>query len=1532
MIAPKKTAKFANEKDITIYYINLPYQNVSKFDSNSWIYMHNAKYANITANKAESFGTWLDGYNTNVMDNRNNYETCMFYSNISPMSNYTSLIGVQRPSGKLYPRFLDFEGLGYSSTFSNAYAMAKGAGSSVSPLKFLKPFIVNQSGSYLAKYLGREDPYYYNMSDYTIRRKSDNSVFNGLPDINLFKPQSNPIHWYGAKQTWNGVEYYLTEAQLENLKFWNKDLAAMGIVEGSFYREDVIQNYIKNISREWCKHKYYACQLKTNKYIPNEKKFLEYIKTKLNKTDTYVSCESININSTPKADYIRYILQNIIPEYYQDFNEDFVFTVDGKKYTFDFDLEEIRDADYKLVNYIKTFRRIITMDNYTDLLKEFVTLEQKAFIADIQRLLRIGDYDFTGFGYDQYVNPTFTEGQIISSQYSNEDILKYDKKKGFVAIDTGGIDGVEESLVNGYDLIEYSDNVLSFNPDRTAETEQTFDKDKLSMLLFRLVTNIRDINVDMTDNKDLKQYYLYLHEKYVEVSNTGENKIELTPVLVFPGVTSLSKFVMRVSTQKWKRTYINENEILNYTNVFKDTAGRFYVYKNISTKLDTPRTINDYIIIKDDGTFEYIAKQEEYSSDPTVSTKEVDFIEDLTKFELPSIEFTLDKRIKTYITKFKENKIQGWFIKYYDVKGRLRIKLLEEDFETFMSNTCDVENEYLDVLPLVPFYSVLDSMIPLHGKSNALNLPLRGLAGEREYHNFYFLYNKKIVNYYKQSFKFPLKQWERSINKSRFVDEEYKVKTPKRVPKIYTDSSLTYYNGSLFQNPIVDSTAQNKVNNIGQSYDEYFRSGLHGAYGGHTAIRFNFAIFFNKFVRRTLLLNKMAVIYLEYFFSNFNGMIDIPFQMFVYPLDRVSYPEKRLLLKFTKMNLTNDEIAGLKAKYYSTFDYYAGTITFWDKRKSVKYILYITTLYPNWKNIFFEDRTFTKSLNSYDNMTITKDDIEPLAYTDTFTTTKTNVAPANVYKATGNIYQLQVNSYYYNTSVVIKYISQDNTPQTRTLNFWKNATEYRCFYTPYNPDEYNTLYSVDQLSNFIERNVYTYLKNFLLNLDKTTIEKHYNELFNTNITIDIEYNNIFDYKKMFSRGFMTAPAQIDFSKQIQDEVISNTPSVYLQDYAPNGSVNVNLPFAQSYTLYSTYNQKNLLTSGITKEDCIGEIIDYMFANDIIPSNKYITPLDFEKYFINYDKDGFLSKIMSEREIYELGFQNYLVTDDPNGLEDISVLLPTIQKKLGAYITNMDLNNNDIQLNNFWLPLPADAYKKFPFYCKKFVTTYCSVLEIYICRPIPMFDSSVWKENRTYKTLVAALQIVVAIILLIVSFVTFQPEGTVAAFLLISATVGIMASALSILMLYLPVDMWAEIQKFIRVLNVISTVTSIFSAGVNFTSLNWIQITNMVITSINFALSITNTSVEMYYTKLKNKETERLNEKIEEYNESVDELNKFLEENEFSDELNMVNPTNITLLERNKMNDKYDEFFEEYVQNSLDLLYTNIDDYYTKRLD
>lgn len=1569
MLKQKTAHKFINDKTINIYSTRIlsDYCDHDDVKRDYFVQRWGKRHLNITANKAESSkASWWGANADNACDNKCNYETFLFYPTFSPLASYNSLTGVKRPKNKEYPALLDMEAIGFGSLLlSNKVLSNK---QNLPFPKIFKTYLIQQTGPFIAKALTKDDKYYFNANTFQILDKNtDQEVsFNALDEY-MFRPVQ---HW-----------------DIITNKFGYQDLPL----------------YRTNILRMWSQYKYYASQIKTQKFIFNQTKYDEYVNSLVGTKEEFISFEPININTTLKEDIIRYICQEALKEYY-DFNDEYTFTVDEKKYTFDFDLEEFRDEDFNIVPFIKTFPNlVITMEEYKSLIKDFVTIEQTHFIQEIINKLKANDFDFSGFGYDQQNPYTFTEGQTL--QFRGQDVLKYGgtefglyaayKFDDFTSAPSDKeMMTVYQPLSEDYPLIEYDTGRITFAQGLDNRVN-TYSADQISLLAFNLVTQTNKIQIE----GNLDKYYIYLYEKYKTDNSNSIDECEILPILLIDGVSCFNKALVRKETSRYVRKYIPYNERLNYSRIYQDRDG-YYTYVNETTKLDIPKEVEFSILSNDDITITKETRIVEYSGQPEVSKIHQEYIRDSVKFSLPIIKISLDMRVKKLIEKFKNNQIEGYFLKYRDLTdNKIKIRLVND--EDYLNKICDKEDIFFNVMPLVPFYSCQDMVQPLKTYTEIWKIALGALAGSKSYRYFYYIYDKKVRQYYKRTYKLPILEWDTQIN-GQYEDKEYKVKT-KKLSKIYTNTKSKFYSESFLQHPYSNLEKCKKADNISSDYNSFYNAEGHGGYGFHSSIRFTFAIFFNKFVRKTKLLNKMAIEYLEFYFKNYNGMYDTEFGMYIYPNDRVQYIEKRVFLSFIKRKLTKDEITNLKAIYYSVFDYNSGKIIFYNKKKKEKYELNLNKMYPMWKQTFFSDRIFNKSANKYDYLTIKKEDLIPLKYTDILTMSKDNkLAPLDVYSYVNGTFRLELESYYYNLPIVVRY----NTSQgyrSRKINFWKNANEYRTFYTPYEPELYNQSYGINQLDTFQERNIYQSLKNIFSKKTNEELELHYKDIFNKEITLPKDSGNIFDYDGLFSSGMLSNEEPIDFSKETRTEVIQTKILVKLQDYearninyspsnsftdpakawnyivdnnyyvyksyfedikrmlVPYGKNNEwwytayedigrwvsnfneeyvdiakrtnyqNIEICQSKRLYDTYSANNLINPIFDRYQCIEEIVEYLLQNEL-PLYKAITSKMFKDYFIDYSKDSKLAMLFTDREIYELGFQNYLIAPELESLDDLTVTLPTIQKTISSLIVKMDINNNDIRLANYWLPLPVDAYKKFPFYSKRFCTTYFGLAEGYMVVSIPTVDKEISKDNKNYAIAMSVLGVIIAIVCFAIAVAT-GGKSIIAGLTIISSMISLFASVLNLIAMFLPPEQAQMIRSIAKIIGYISAVFSFAGGFASVGTLSGLQITNIVITSVNFAISIASETIKIIYQEKIEKEQKRLNPAIEDYNKSVDEANEFLKENEFNELLALPNQINAdALLAKRIVTDNYDELFEGFIQTSLDLLYTDVENFYEWRLD
>ena len=544
----------------------------------------------------------------------------------------------------------------------------------------------------------------------------------------------------------------------------------------------------------------------------------------------------------------------------------------------------------------------------------------------------------------------------------------------------------------------------------------------------------------------------------------------------------------------------------------------------------------------------------------------------------------------------------------------------QDSYPTLIVNEPDVKDtkKYLEVMKkcrdtLKPLTSAkdLDYSKPIWLSHRASNLK-----------GFYQFYNKKINKYYKDLMNFNLKEWEQTLN-GYWEDKEYNVKMKKKLSKRFTNPNSIVYSESMFSRPYeIDSD------------DSYRSRGT--SFGYHTAIRFNFAIFFNKHFRKTRLISIIGYKYLDYFYKQLNGQYGQWIEQILYPPDRIQFIEKRITIRFMKQQY-DTSIEGNEASQYCVLNSVAGTFTFYNRLKKEKFVFDINTYCPKWRSLYFNGiNTYNygnqiKTLPAEDRLglyTITKNDIQPL---------NTRYKQTNVY----------FRSLYYNTPSIINKIKQ---------NTWIRTTlDYTCFYTPHTNDldkyKWTNEEIEDTLNNFKQRNVYDYLFDKLKVKSSIELKDIYLNIFSKEIEV-LPYSspNIFNYNGIFDNLVLEAPNEelFQISNEEQYSKVLDFSSIPYQQI-PNISKS-GLALTQSYALNKEYNENQLVETIIDTDTiksaqvAIKEIIYYLLDNEL-PLFKWITAKEFKEYFINYSTDNKLASIFTSYEIYQLGFENFLVTND-----------------------------------------------------------------------------------------------------------------------------------------------------------------------------------------------------------------------------------------------------------------------------------------------
>lgn len=1072
---------------------------------------------------------------------------------------------------------------------------------------------------------------------------------------------------------------------------------------------------------------------------------------------------------------------------------------------------------------------------------------------------------------------------------------------------------------SGESIYGYKDGSFSAQYNSNKELDKTYYfRDIILEIFGGIYTCLEGLDKSNADYSSIQTYFRELDYQEGEEYDT----VTIQPLFTINGVLSNG-------TTKLNTNELTYNKVLDKEGENTDNNGNKYNIKEVGVIYNPPQSFT-FNTLDDDGN--EITKTElvTESSVPRSGLYETN-VKQLVKFTLPQRQLKIYVKMANYITKLKTNQISGYLVKYKDLTdNKIKVRLHNELETSFLQNTSDLDYSIVKCLPLVPLWTQTATIDWLQSKIIEVANPLSWVGNWKavnRYNNFlgfradmpnmqgfYQFYDKKINKYYKDALNFYLKEWEQQIN-GNYEDKDYNIKM-KKLSKRFTNEKSLVYSKSIFKKP-----DDNKVH--GEDYDSYRNNAC--SFGYHTAVRFSFTIYFNKHFRKTKLICKMGYQYLDWFYKQLNGSIGVWVEQTIYPPDRIQFSEKRLTLRFKKEKY-NTEIEGNEASYYCVFKNIDGQFIFYNRAKKEKFVFDLNRYLPNWRKVYFD------GINTY---TYSSELVKLSAENrlGLYDISKFDIQTRNVKLPNNNII---ARSLYYNTSTKINKLS---------FNTWSRAynnINYACFYTPHSNDindyKFDEVETTNFIDNFKTRNVYNYLYNILVKYTPTQIKDIYLKVFNKEIEILPLTDNIFNYEGCFD-DLVISNVNLDLFNS-SDE--SQEYKAYDFNNIPYGDIPkldaLGIAVTQSYWLNTTYDKSNLMSETIdtdtTKsiEIAVRDIIYYLLDNEL-PRTKYVMPIEFRDYFINYDGNSILAQIFSAYEIYQIGFINFLVSNETDNTE-LTLLFEKIMDISKRLVFNMDLKKGTFDYNSAWLPMPVEVYKRLPIYCKNFVASVMFQIESYNCTVIPVVDKKSGELVLTYQSMQIVTALIVMIVSLVLSCISGPQTGAggVAFFVIsiIGAVVTIISTILQLIALVLPTDRTKGLQKAIQVLNIIGTVLSVVSMFGNVNP-NAMQIANMCIKSIDYALQIADKIANAIFEQERLDKNKEYNRKVDEYNQSQAEMNKFIEDYEFEAELlNQYQPLNFTAKESNLFDVMYDDMYSNFIDTPLDLLYSNIDSYYSDR--
>lgn len=1506
----------------------------------------------ITANKDDSLGSYAN-YKKDFCDSNNGYYRCLYYPIIVPYAAYNSLTGKLLPRNSQYPTLINFPQLGYISTINISSQLARKYSASFS--KTFKPYILDVS-AIIFPYINKNDKYYFDIEGLKIiDKETQKEIF--FDEENIHRP---------IDKLRNYDNPFMFDASQVNAKL-----------------------------NAWGTYKYYGTNIKAPIYNKNIEKEINYFKSQLKDNEEYIN-HYLSINDLPKELKIKFALNHISEFYDWNNDKRFTINQKDYYLDFDLELikdKSFKTIEYIEIDKNKILA-INEVESNIDFLEKNINKKEIEIITDLLRTNEIeilkNKYNNTYKHGDKFnvisnnkqnimfIDNNKSEDKITrigSIIKANEWIANHPQeiKDARNTLYNSGVnfddmpeqqanllcfvylkikdDNIYRNVLNGLNIyntkfhrvviknlnflehfddiplldteinllqLENNDIVYSNFRNEDKKIIDAFNLTQASLLQFPFNSNISNLTID---NSFDGSYSIYYHKLFVYKDNILKELY--LPILSYDGVINNLDGYIYKNTYKYLLKEIKKNELLNYSNVI-EKDGKYYYYKNVSKLLDEPFEY-DYEIENEDGSITTRKEIEAFEPHGIIKELETITLPEIAKFPLSIIEFKKDYRLKNAIYNIKNNNINGIFIEYIDKNdGKTKLKHINTELENVLHNISDISYTYDKVMPYIPFYSKLDYLVPYCCSSRySMSLAKRDwrwfgmLFGGASYINFYYSLDNRINNYMKKQYGIHPREHNYAINQDFGKDI---INSPKKLAKRYTNEKLLNYSKSYLPDSFNSSDIHK---NAFDSYSAYYESPNHGQYGAYLSIRFNFAIYFNKFVRRTKLLSRMGYMYLDYYFKD--TQIGIDKIISLYPPDRLSFPEKKLLLKCKRMTITQKELDSMKTNYLTTFDYYTGEMVFFNKIKKQKYILYINTLYPNWKLVFFKNKTIFSKTSADIN------DLVPLEYTDYYIPKTKELAPIDTYQIVNGKYSLKLKSYYYDTPIKIRFKNIEGKILTRTINFWKKPSGFCCFYTPYNKDEYSFNYSTIDKQKFILKNIDDYLRETLDKKSLIELTEIYNKIFNSKINV-VDNIDFIDYKNNLSD--LLKPLELDLENITDFEQTKSYNYIPLQGIRDNTSY-INIPLKQREALYKYFNNNFISIkkeeNTLTKIECIKHIIDKLKLEEL-PPEQIILVSDFSKYFINYNKEGTLAKIFTEREVYELGFKNYLVTDIVFDYNEPTVFLEVIQNKIGSFLQDLDIQKGVFKCQSFILPMPQEVYKKLPYYCKLYCKVFNTMVESYRVQSIPTKDSKIFDSNQIYKVLTEIITIIIGVILFIVGIVLVATgvAAGVGVALIIGGINIITPTIFSMLAKLFPEhkEIFSGLSAVFQAIGiVVGFATGSISTLPTITATS-IQMATLVIQSINIALQLANNIITLVKQEELNQINMSINNKIEEYNKSVDGLYDFIEENEFND-IMLENSSLDFIIAKNTPTNREDSFYNTIT--SLDLLYNEVDSYYDKRL-
>lgn len=378
-------------------------------------------------------------------------------------------------------------------------------------------------------------------------------------------------------------------------------------------------------------------------------------------------------------------------------------------------------------------------------------------------------------------------------------------------------------------------------------------------------------------------------------------------------------------------------------------------------------------------------------------------------------------------------------------------------------------------------------------------------------------------------------------------------------------------------------------------------------------------------------------------------------------------------------------------------------------------------------------------------------------------------------------------------------------------------------------------------------------------------------------------------------------------------------------------------FLESMNLCENWNNSALIDISFTdatsesksKKEIALQIIGDWILDDVLPASKIISVEEFKRYFISGIKQS-LKEVFSDYEIYQIGFINFLVSNTTSSDDTTpTVFIDNIYKQDFCFVKKQDIQNDIFDMHNVLLPVPVDAFKRMPYYCKKFIVEYYGVMESQCLQPMIYASEEANIKNIILEVSNAIVIFVIALVIAIFSFGTATPLAV--ALIAVSIALMVVAFIFQIASIVVPNNtlskLFADISKgFSIASSVVGTFASFANLSASgFKSLTTMQIANICIQATSLVVSIVDSALQIRLAERNNRKIDEYNQKVLEYNKEMDELEKFYEDNEFNFGYLEVKPLDIDYQE-NTMYDKHLGLDIETLDSTTSL-YEMVDSYY-----